>query len=372
MSGRWDDEYDWRDRDGDRGRGDREPGGRGWRGRSEDDRPRYGGAEDRSWGPRDRVFGESETGASYNRPQRERERYGRDAYDSGYRASHRQEHPDPGYDDEARQRIYREQYGMGVPTPRGQEAERQFRREEGLYGDRDLEQRYAREMRQPASGGTGGYDYERGYGDAGRKHQGREQDWRPTYGPQQSHAGHAHHPDHQRHEHRGGGEFEDKAREAGEMMRRAGQRIAGWFSGDAATHDDRQRYEDFRGHRGVGPRGYKRSDERISDEVHQHLTDDPWLDASEISCSVSGGEVTLSGTVDNREAKHRAERSVEDLSGVTHVQNNLRVRAGNPLTSAGRGYGDSVLEAKMRQGPSAGDDPSSQDTAATRTTTRRT
>ncbi|MBW8816196.1 MAG: BON domain-containing protein [Caulobacterales bacterium] len=205
------------------------------------------------------------------------------------------------------------------------------------------------------SGGTGGYDYERGYGDGGRSEgrYGREGEGREG--------------------------FEDRARDAGEFFRRTGQKISSWFEGvgredrnDYAR--DREGYAGERGARGLGPKGYKRSDERISEEVHQRLTDDPWVDASNINVSVSGGEVTLSGTVENREAKHRAERIVEDLSGVTHVQNNLRLQAGNFFTSPGRGYGDSVQEAQMRKDPLADvtDGNSGEDTAATRTTTRRT
>jgi hypothetical protein len=105
----------------------------------------------------------------------------------------------------------------------------------------------------------------------------------------------------------------------------------------------------------LGPSGYKRSDERISDDAHERLTDDTWLDASNIGVSVSGGEITLSGTVESREAKHRAEHLVEDLTGVTHVQNNLRVARGNPLTTPGRGYGDSVLGAQIRAADAADD-----------------
>jgi len=41
--------------------------------------------------------------------------------------------------------------------------------------------------------------------------------------------------------------------------------------------------------------------------------------------SVSSGEVTLDGTVPSREHKRRAEDLVDSLSGVKHVQNNLRV-----------------------------------------------
>ena len=37
-----------------------------------------------------------------------------------------------------------------------------------------------------------------------------------------------------------------------------------------------------------------------------------------------GGEVTLNGRVRTREDKRRAEDLVDRVSGVTHVQNNLR------------------------------------------------
>jgi len=144
----------------------------------------------------------------------------------------------------------------------------------------------------------------------------------------------------------------------GDFLHRAGERISSWFRGDNLMRGSREdpehyRSDDSRGarpqHRGSGPKGYQRSDERISDEVHERLTDDPWVDASEIQVEVKNGEVTLSGHVDNREAKHRAERLIEDLSGVRHVQNNLRVAAGPSLTGAGRGYGSSALEAEIRR-----------------------
>jgi hypothetical protein len=105
----------------------------------------------------------------------------------------------------------------------------------------------------------------------------------------------------------------------------------------------------YRDCRGLGPKGYQRSDERISDEVHDRLTEDPWLDASNVVVEVKGGEITLNGHVDSREAKHWAERLVEDLSGVRHVQNNLRVDLGADFTGAGRGFGSSAVEAEMRR-----------------------
>ncbi|MDB5448047.1 MAG: hypothetical protein JWQ97_3364 [Phenylobacterium sp.] len=79
-------------------------------------------------------------------------------------------------------------------------------------------------------------------------------------------------------------------------------------------------------HRGRGPKNYTRSDERIRDDVSDRLSDDSWLDASEIEVMVVSAEVTLSGSVNNRDDKRRAEDVCEQVSGVKHVQNNLRVQ----------------------------------------------
>jgi hypothetical protein len=80
-------------------------------------------------------------------------------------------------------------------------------------------------------------------------------------------------------------------------------------------------------HRGRGPRGYQRSDGRIQEDVCDRLTDDPFIDASDVLVSVTDGELTLAGHVFRREDKRRAEYLAETVAGVRHVQNNLRVRA---------------------------------------------
>jgi hypothetical protein len=84
--------------------------------------------------------------------------------------------------------------------------------------------------------------------------------------------------------------------------------------------------QEFGQHRGRGPRGYRRSDERIREEVCDCLSDDDRLDASNIEVTVKDGEVQLSGTVNNREDKRYAETLVERLSGVKEVQNSIRVQ----------------------------------------------
>ena len=78
-------------------------------------------------------------------------------------------------------------------------------------------------------------------------------------------------------------------------------------------------------HRGKGPQGYPRSDDRIKECVCEALTDDEHLDASHIEVVVKNGEVILTGTVEEREAKRHAEDIAERQSGVKDVQNNLRV-----------------------------------------------
>lgn len=80
---------------------------------------------------------------------------------------------------------------------------------------------------------------------------------------------------------------------------------------------------------GRGPKGYRRSDDRIREDVCDRLTDDPRIDATEVEVAVANGEVTLSGLVLSRAQKHHAEDLVERITGVREVHNNLRV--GRPM-----------------------------------------
>jgi hypothetical protein len=77
-------------------------------------------------------------------------------------------------------------------------------------------------------------------------------------------------------------------------------------------------------HRGRGPRGYRRSDDRIREDVCDLLTDDPRIDATDIEVVVQNGELTLSGTVNTRAEKRRAEDLGESVTGVRDVHNRLR------------------------------------------------
>ena len=125
-------------------------------------------------------------------------------------------------------------------------------------------------------------------------------------------------------EHRGSGERQwgnpryradnDYSREQehesfGHQLREAGQKIA------------RTVKRAFR-----GPKGYKRSDDRIREDVSDRLGDHPYLDCSEVEVSVSSGEVTLTGSVNSRHEKFLIEEIADDVSGVNEVHNQVRVK----------------------------------------------
>ena len=77
---------------------------------------------------------------------------------------------------------------------------------------------------------------------------------------------------------------------------------------------------------GRGPRNYRRSDERIQEDVSEELTRSGDLDASDIEVRVENGEVTLTGTVESRQDKRLAEDIADRCSGVQEVHNQLRVK----------------------------------------------
>ena len=86
---------------------------------------------------------------------------------------------------------------------------------------------------------------------------------------------------------------------------------------------------------GRGPKGYRRSDERIREEICDRLTTHPDVDATEIDVRVDNGIVTLIGSVDDRHQKRVAEFIAEDAIGVDDVQNELKVRHGFWATISG-------------------------------------
>jgi hypothetical protein len=80
------------------------------------------------------------------------------------------------------------------------------------------------------------------------------------------------------------------------------------------------------GFRGIGPRGYRRTPERIYEDICDRLTDNPFIDASDIDVATSGTEIVLSGSVDSAIALSQAQQIAAEVVGVSHVHNRLRVR----------------------------------------------
>jgi hypothetical protein len=94
------------------------------------------------------------------------------------------------------------------------------------------------------------------------------------------------------------------------------------FGGTPSQEGQRGRFT------GRGPKGWKRSNERISEEVNEALARHPDVDASDIEVRVENGEVTLTGVVEDRGQKRLAEDIAEDVFGVDDVNNDLKIRHG--------------------------------------------
>lgn len=74
-----------------------------------------------------------------------------------------------------------------------------------------------------------------------------------------------------------------------------------------------------------GPKGYRRSDPRIHEDVCERLSDGH-LDASDIEVAVQDGEVTLEGTVETKQDKRLAEDLAHGVRGVHDVHNRIALR----------------------------------------------
>ncbi|HWL28276.1 MAG TPA: BON domain-containing protein [Burkholderiaceae bacterium] len=84
------------------------------------------------------------------------------------------------------------------------------------------------------------------------------------------------------------------------------------------------------------PKGYKRSDARLQEDICERLSRSG-LDVSEVSVSVSDGQVTLEGSVNERYMKHAIENYADDCMGVEGIDNRIRVeRPGSRADTATR------------------------------------
>ncbi len=94
----------------------------------------------------------------------------------------------------------------------------------------------------------------------------------------------------------------------------------------------------IRRYRGRPPRGYERSDERVKEMICERLMEDPSVDVGDVSINVTGGRVTLEGTVHSRRMKYDIEEIVEEC-GAKDVQDNLRIGSGQSSFDSGSNQG---------------------------------
>ena len=106
----------------------------------------------------------------------------------------------------------------------------------------------------------------------------------------------------------------------------------------------RQIMDDGGGYQASGEEGTRAYDPDT--RTASGLTDDAYVDASDIEGTVAAGEVTRAGFVESRSERRRAEDIAESVRGVAYVQNNLRAR--QPFYGAA----DRRLPAETDQGES--------------------
>lgn len=78
---------------------------------------------------------------------------------------------------------------------------------------------------------------------------------------------------------------------------------------------------------GRGPKGYRRSDDRIREDVCEALFQSSEVDASDVEVEVKDAIVRLHGTIASRRMKRQMEDLVDQVAGVRDVQNEVKVRA---------------------------------------------
>ena len=293
--------------------------GRNGNGRNSDDDRNYGSSENRGYGnSSNREFDEG--GSAGWQSRYEREEYNRGAnygggYGSGrYGRSYEGDFNTGNFSGD-RDYGYSSYYGSGSGPSYGSGSSNAGSR--NLY-DRDYEgsgrRGYTNSGTRIGAGNYGSYgDRERNYGDYNES---RNRDFYESRRDERNFGGSPY-----------GGSYggSSQGRQDRNWWDRTTDEVSSWFGDDEAERR-RDRDKQMKAqYRGKGPKNYNRSDERIKEDINDRLSDDPFVDASDVEVTVASAEVTLTGTVDTRQAKRRAEDIAEEVSGVRNVENRLRV-----------------------------------------------
>jgi hypothetical protein len=269
-------------------------------------------------------------GSSYGGREEERERgFGQRFGQEEYRRSPQAER---WGSDEARERGYGYGYGSSgyEPARSGPASQRTAGWSEGGWGRQEPMPRYGDTYGGSQSWyGDSGRGAQHHYGDRGsfEPSRGSEQAWqRAPEGPgswhgmgRQGFGGALYGP---------GGSPEARSEGSSPGMARPSWGSTPYSSswGEGRSSLERSGPSSRESYRGKGPKNYRRSDERIHEEICERLSLHGDLDASDIEVQVKGGTVTLTGEVSERAAKRMAEDAIDDISGVTDVNNQIRVR----------------------------------------------
>ncbi len=89
-----------------------------------------------------------------------------------------------------------------------------------------------------------------------------------------------------------------------------------------------------------GPKGYRRSDERIREDLCERIMQTGHIDSSEVTVDVKGGQVLLEGTMPERWMKHTIENLADSCPGVKDIENKIRVQ---PAAGTGTPVGPAAV-----------------------------
>lgn len=87
-------------------------------------------------------------------------------------------------------------------------------------------------------------------------------------------------------------------------------------------------------HWGKGPKGWRRSDERLREDACEAIAAQGYVDASDVDVRAESSTIVLSGTVSHRGDKRLLERLVERVLGVEDVRNEIRIRRAPQATAS--------------------------------------
>lgn len=258
-------------------------------------------------------YGNSDQEKNRNMESREQQ-YRNDAYTSGF-----------GYGNRMNEDAGKNHVGYGNANFNDQNWN-QRQNEGSFFGNADSEDDWARRQRQQQSTGYQDSNYGQQEWNRGNQDTGYNQQWNNSWSGSGNNSGRLNENNRNWDSDRYANS--NRSRRDNDWWDRTKDRLSNRFN----EEDNRGSRDYTNTHRGKGPANYRRSEDRIREDICDRLTDDDRVDASGISVQIENEVVILSGTVGSREEKRRAEDLVESVSGVRDVENRLRV-GGNVLAS---------------------------------------